>query len=263
MAKKVKKEAGVMEQLAAYSPPWNDPDEEDKKGPTADDQVKSLTEQLAKMQAKIDGFERKDAFRSFQAGPAPTTTNQEPVKAVKKGLDFNGLPDPVSDTEKWQGELQRRVADYVEYRTTEVQQQAAAMNEQVALANNLWGGFQKAHPEWAEQEMLVEAAAGRVTQSLAGRGVNVAQLVKQQPEIFYSEVAGMLEKQFPQLKGKAGEETDGGDEEEETGAVVFGGQAGGKAGSLAGELSSAASNDEANRAWVREIGEARLKAGLR
>lgn len=264
MAKKAAKQApSVMQQLQAYAPPWED-DPADKVEAEKDEakaQVQSLTEQLAKMQAQIDGYARQDAYRSFQSAPAVTQGQQSVGQVAPKNLDLKGLPDPLTEPDKWQGEMQRRVEDFVAQQQAQLKAEQMASQEQTKLANDLWGGFKKAQPDWAEHEMLVEAAAGRVSQSLLSRGVNVVQLMKQQPDLFYSEVAGMLEKQYPNLKGKAGADEDEGEETEP--AVVFGGQAGGKGGSLASDVAAAQSVEQSNKEWLRELGEARVKSGLR
>ncbi len=255
MAKKAKKAATVMEELQNYSPPWED---DEPKGPGTDEQVKSLTEQLTKMQAQLDARNREDAYRSFQSAPGLPAPGQKAAEPAKAGLDLKGLPDPINETDKWQGELQARVTNYVESQRQAQIAEQQVQQEQASLVGNLWAGFQKAHPDWAQHEMLVEAAANRVSTSLAGRGVNVVQLMKQQPELYYAELAGMLDKQYPQLKGAKEEE----EEAEEGPAQVFGGQPGGKGG-LAAETASAQSMEEQNKAWLREMGEFRVKAGLR
>lgn len=258
MAKKaVKKQPSVMEQIAAAAPPWYDEPEGDDKTKGADEQVKSLTAQLAAMQAKMEGMERQNAYSSFQSAPGVAQAQQKAVDPAKTVLDLKGLPDPVTKTEEYNAALMERMNQVLDARDQVRAAEVAVREEQVALQQNLWNGFKSAHPEWAEQEMLVGAAAGRVSQELLGRGVNVVQLMKQQPDLFYKEVAGVLDKQFPTLKKGAAEEEG---EDEDGPAEVFGGQAGGRGGSLTG--AGQALEDE-NKAWMKELGDWKVKAGLR
>lgn len=259
MAKKAKAKAAtpsVMDQLAAYQPPWEDPAPEQGVGDQGE-QVKSLTEQLAKMQAQLDGYARQDAYRSFQGAPAPAPTHQGVAPQGKKKLDLTGLPDPVAETEKWQGELTKRMNEVVDAREADIRNEQATRQEQTDLANNLWNGFKEAHPDWADQQRVVGAVAGEVSQSLKARGINVVQLMQQQPALFYKEIVGVLDKEYPQLKKDGGDEDDDGEEGD---AQVFGGQVGGKGGSF---QKVAASIEDDNKAWLKELGDARNKVGLR
>ena len=120
----------------------------------------------------------------------------------------------------------------------------------------LWNGFKAAHPGWEDHQEVVGAVAAQVNQGLLAKKVDVVALMQQQPDLFYKEVAGVLDKKYSALK-KGDEDEDDGDEAP---AQVFGGQP----GKGNGVLAAAGQGVEAeNKAWLRELGEIRHKAGVR
>lgn len=255
MAKKaVKKAGGVLEQLAAYSPPWEDDDED--KGKKDEPSITDLMQKFNAQQAELESLKRERAFNSFQSAPVVPQAGQGGGQApVKNVVDLKGLPDPVSETDKWQGELASRVNAAMDAREQAIRVETAAQAEQERLGNNLWDGFKKAHPEWAEHQMAVAAAAQQVNQGLINKKVDVVSLMQQQPDLFYKEIVEVLDKNFAPLKGKKDEE----ETEEEGPAQVFGGSPG-KAGGL---LEAGQDMEQDNKAWMREMGEWRVKTGLR
>lgn len=252
MAKKAKATPNVLEQLAAYSPPWEEPEEkkEDKGGPDA-----NLVERLGKIEAQLEAANRERLYTNFQSAPAVREPAQKQAASTEINLD--NLPDPVTHTKEHSAELAKRISAVHDAKLAALQAEQAVTHDRESLVNSLWEGFKKSQPEWAEHELLVEAAAGRVSQSMQHRGVNVVALMKANPEAFFGEIAGMLDKQYPQLK-KAGGAQEEAEEGEEGPAQVFGGTP----GKQSGKTDSPSVEDE-NMAWLREVTEMQYKKGLK
>lgn len=252
MAKKAKSKS-VIEQLQDYNPPWVDSEAEEKKDADANE---GLVARLAKVEAELAEARRQQAYQGFtNAAPTATSAAQQPSKPAE--IDLSNLPDPVSNPTEYAAELIKRQQAAVDARLAAERTAMAQANEQANLAQKVWDGFKSAQPSWAKHELLVQAVASKVSNDMAGRGVDVVRVLKQQPDLFYSEVTGMLEKQYPQLKV---EKEDDGDDDGDTHrtAGVFGGTPG-KAGN---SLESGANPDD-NEAFLRSLAEVRYKAGVR
>lgn len=253
MAKKAKKAASqptIMDQLSSYQPAWNEKPEgeEDKNAGGADT---GLVERIAKMEAELDAARRQQAYQGFTASPQASPAERKAPVEVK----FDDLPDPISDTKAYTAELVKRINAANDAKLEAQRSEFAAKQEQSQLANQVWEGFKKAQPEWAKHDMLVQAAATRVSQDMQGRGVDMVKLLRQQPDLFYGEVAGLLNKQYPSLKG--GEEDDGDDEgtEENRTTGVFGG--------TPGRQKSEGPAPEEGSSMLKDLAEIRYKAGVR
>lgn len=256
MAKKAKNKAepSVMDQLAAYQPPWLEVEEkkDDKPDPNA-----GLLERIAKLEQDREESRRQQIYQGFAAA-APVATATAGVK-VSTEPDLSKLPDPVTHPAEYTQELVKRVraADQAKLEAERAQQAQAA--EQAQLATNFMAGFKKAQPAWADQELLVNAITAQVANDFRARGVDVVKLAKAQPELLYGEVAGMLEKQYPQLKKpqEGDEGGEGGDDTNRT-AGVFGGTPGTK-----GADEGLPSAEDDNQQFLRGLAVERYKAGIR
>lgn len=256
MAKKAKAtQQSVMEQLAAYQPPWLEAEEkpDDKPDPNA-----GLVERLAKVEKDLEDARRQQIYQGF-AAPAPVSTANPAPGKVSTEPDLTKMPDPWTHPAEYAQELLKRERAANEAKVAQERQAAAAAQEQSQLASNFMAGFKKAQPAWADQELLVGAITAQVANDFRARGVDVVKLAKAQPELLYGEVAGMLEKQYPQLKKtQEGDEAPAGGEDANRTAGVFGGTPGKKSADE-GLLSV----EDDNQQFLRGLAVERYKAGIR
>lgn len=240
----------IMEQLQEYRPPWEEPAEEKKDA----DPNAGLLERLAKLEGELAESRRQQAFQGFASSTQTTQAKVEP-KRDSFEVDLKGLPDPVSHPDKYSEEYAKRIQAAVDRRMDAERSAMAQQQERAGLAQRVWDGFKAAQPDWAKHELLVQAAAGKISNDMAAKGVDMEKLLKQQPDLFYGEVTSLLEKQYPQLKGEKSEEDD--DTTHRT-AGVFGGTPGKASGG-----DEPPSSMEDNEAFLRSLAEVRYKSGVR
>src|SRR5262245_12438183 len=108
MAKKTKKAEATgnfMDQLQEYRPPWEGPEDVKKEDTSAATEMKILQDRLAKTEGELAEYMQQQVYQSFQSAP---TVTAPPEKKQPAGISFDKLPDPVTETDKYNQELAKR-----------------------------------------------------------------------------------------------------------------------------------------------------------
>lgn len=226
MAKKAKKAAPAAEGLDIFAALGVDdgnldpqePQDEGDEGESPD--TKTLEARIEALQRQLDTVTRTNStlMSPRRAAGEPTSTQKRSLEPQE--VSFDGLPDPITDTEGYHKELTRRITASIQQQmaaeAAEREAQMAQQRERDAAAEGLWDEFTEKYPELAEHRDLVEVAAIAVANKAKRRGVDVPTYMFQASEQYIEDVAGEVKRRFGKaievLEEKpSGDEDDGED----------------------------------------------------
>lgn len=224
------------------------------------DVLASIQERLAAMEAENRTL-RELAMRP--SAPAPV---QAPVQAPTQ-VDFNGLPDPVTDMPGYQRELQARVNAALQGATAAVEQRVTSARSEEDQASALWTSFASRYPEWAEHEDLVGTIAQKTVAEAQRKGLDTQKYVFQNSDLFFSDVEKQLKSKYGRLVTQE-EEDEGEDERDDERAAdlieddgrsagIFGGQETGGKPAVGGKQAKMAEGD-----MVRDLHDLQRRSGF-
>jgi hypothetical protein len=147
-------------------------------------------------------------------------------KAVKLDLTSN-MPDMVTDTDKYNAELEKRLAAYERGQKEMAQYEANATKTREDRINGLWSTFSDKYEAYADDFDGVETVATIVVERAAKAGKDVDKYMYGPKSTFMADVVAEYDKRL----GKPQIETDDDDDDEDDGraAGIPGGfEAGGK-----------------------------------
>ncbi len=164
------------------------PDTEEAK-PAPKQSNEDLLKNIETLTTRLDLAERRatEAAVSVQRTSAGDETAPEAPM-----LDLSNLPDPFMEPDKYTKEYSKRNADFVRatlaFERQKDQTAAAADNEFYTKANNLWGEFQTAYPDYAKKPKAVKFATAEVTSRLAAEGKDVQAYMFSHKDAFMKDV---------------------------------------------------------------------------
>ena len=143
---------------------------------------------------------------------APTVTKQT-VEAKDVRFSMDGLPDPVTEPDKYNQEVERRFNAALEARSLAASQRAEAESASQQQSNALWSQFSELYPDWAEDQEKVRFAAEAVINAAKAKGLDTEAYITTFSSQFCKDVASKLEQTFGPLES----DEDDGDEDVDDG----------------------------------------------
>ncbi len=162
----------------------------------ASDEQTALLERIAALEAQTKQLSATNA--ALMTTPAPS--NPTPAAPKKQEVDMDGLPDPITEPDKYAKELNKRIMASVQSNLSaqrEAERAAAdAAQEERDRADGLWSEFQELYPDLAENQDFVDFAASKVVKKAQSRGRDVTRYIYTTREVFFNDVADEIKKSF-------------------------------------------------------------------
>jgi hypothetical protein len=155
--------------------------------------VETLKAQIAQMQSELAISNREKLALMTQA---PTVQPQMRPTDV----DLKGLPDPVTDPEKYAQEIAARTRQALANEQHNAQQIKAAEGSQADKLNALWADFKEANPGYAD-ESKVRYIAQELAQKAQARGRDVQKYMFLTADTFFGDVTKLYDKTFGKPAG--------------------------------------------------------------
>ena len=223
---------------------------------TVEVSVESLQTQIGELTSRLDEQQRVNtALLTAAPTVKPAVATVAPTE-----VDMTGLPDPISEPDKYAAEISKRTIAVVRAEDaqraeaqTEARSAAASLDGQVA---GLWDEFQEKYPELSEDEDRVAFVAERVATTARKKGMDVDRyMFGPGRDMYLRDVAKTFTKIFPvELTSGDGEEE--GEEEDPRSRTegIFGGEtSGGK---------PAKGTDEQPGDMIKDLRDIQRKTGL-
>lgn len=195
---------------------------ETAKKPTTEEALTGILGVLEKMNNRLDSVEtRQSSPVVVQQSPPPIVSQ---VKPEDMRVSMDGLPDPITDPEKYQSELVKRMNSALDARTQALRAESTSLADQQQRSQTLYSAFIGRHEGWMEHEDLVGLSAKRVADLWKARGGDPVG----DPDRFADEVASDLAKRYPKLAPTLSTDADteeGEEDDEDDGRTggIFGG----------------------------------------
>lgn len=159
--------------LEHFSLPGSERETKARTPKAAGPSIEDLQAQLVAMNTRLDEAQRTNTALMSQ----PLVTPQAPGNQPDIVVDTEGLPDPVTETAKYNTELAKRTLDAMRAQTArdrEVDnQRQQTQNTYDQRANSLWEDFQVAYPAYSENDDRVRFVAESVATKARARGVDL------------------------------------------------------------------------------------------
>lgn len=227
--------------MAHGEEPEGDDGAQKTKEQAAGPDISAVLEQIDRLNRRIDGVVQTGlqyqapVYQPAASAPASAAPPQVPQ------VDFSKLPDPYMDLDAYNRALQEQVTAVVKSQMTQnAPSPAPAQPETAAIpddaAQELWGDFSEAYPQYANSQGLVQFAAQNVVNKAIRRKIDANRYVFGQTEMFFADVDKELKKMLGGVKleepagekGK-GDDADDPDPDPSRTAGIFGGmESGGK-----------------------------------
>lgn len=172
-------------------------------------QTRDYDRDIAELRRQNEELQRQLNTPAIPRAPAAERRIVEP-KDVRFSLE--GMPDPITEPEKYAAEMQTRINATFEARQAAHNQSLEAANSQQAQSNALWSQFSEMYPDWAEDQEKVRFAAEAVINAAKAKGLDTEAYITTFSAQFCKDVAGKLEQTFGPLDVE-GDEEDAGDDD--------------------------------------------------
>ena len=196
-----------------------------KKEPTPADGAEKRKEEptIADLMKRLDDLEKDNtALTETNAAlmAAPPRSPDPPVKPVEPKFDISteGLPDPVTEPEKYAKALNERIAaavkDGVKGMAAQERAASASTTDRDAKVGKMWDAFAGEYPDIAKHQEIVEIAATKVARRAQELGVDLDRYMFTGRKQFFKDVANEVKTTYGKFLEDDPEKGDGdGDEE--------------------------------------------------
>lgn len=238
------------------TPEARSPEHSENQGNDGGNDGDSMKDLLARFDALEAESRRKDqTIASLLAQPQiQTQQRQEPTVPE---VNFDGLPDPVSDPTGYQKAISKRIAEAIDggvkSHLSAYQSREQAEETEAERAAALWDSFRKDYSDLAEHEDLVRASAARVLQQVKNSGIDGERYMLANQQQFFKDIDADMRSRYGKLfESDEDDGSDPGDEDDGRAAAVFGGTMG--SGKPAPKPAGVKSMDDEISVFQRKMG---------